>query len=398
MKIKRLAVFLFACFVVGALLLPPVVTAGAQALATVTRTFIPPSVTPTNYVKTCSIGTPSGWGTYTPSPLWGLECGACVSEFGTSTPTITPPPWLGTGTPPVGCTPAVGGTPAVTGTPANSCYFLPTVTTTPLSVGSISCDMSHTSVGFNCQQINSRTLKYSGMNYVAYPAGNHPLQVSFTSSVVGSFTAYSRLEVLTAPGLTFMYIGSNDNTADTTVTTRMGNSNYIVGNLAILPMTRFYENNPSHADRVNVGIYDGEMIMPSNFWHTYQIVTGSLYTYKSFYFEGSSAGSITISIDPINNISTPSPTGTPYFDTGYCSSVAPPLDDFGFDLFMPDGEVNCSMGWDSFEVGNNVVPAVQICFQPSLFGVIKMFGGEYEIGMLALAAAGAFIWRFMRTV
>jgi hypothetical protein len=99
----------------------------------------------------------------------------------------------------------------------------------------------------------------------------------------------------------------------------------------------------------------------------------------------------------LGGTATPVPTQA-VFDTGFCASVSPVVDGFGFDLFIPDGEPNCSMGWDEFGVGDYTIPAAQICLQPSQFGVIRLFGSDYEIGIYALAAAAAFYWRYFRTV
>jgi hypothetical protein len=73
------------------------------------------------------------------------------------------------------------------------------------------------------------------------------------------------------------------------------------------------------------------------------------------------------------------------------------LDDFGWDLFVNDGEPNCSVGWGEFTVADTTIPAVEICLQPVQVGVVKLFGVEYEMGIYFLALCAAFMWRYMRT-
>lgn len=360
---RNLLFFLIGCALIGFLALPPLVSVGAQVLATITatQTFIPPSPTATGFAKSCPVGTPAGWGTYTPSPLWGLECGACASIQGTGTPTQTVIPWIGTGTPPVGCTPFPSGT----GTPSAGCVS-PTRTATIAPT--------------------STSLPSSGW----YFNGDYPC----TTPVAGTFN-YCKID----------------------------------GNNKLLKVTYVFVNNvwdvqgkqgtvtaidPSSSSQEHLHIYATLLTNP-----TMAIGTGAallkdvatlildqdrnlMADIGFIQWAHSASFSFILSIDtpyviPVAT-STPTPTATPYYDGGYCSTIAPPLSDFGFDLFVPSGVANCSLGWDAFTAGTIEVPAVKICFQPSEFGVIKLFGADYEIGIIALAAAAAFIWRFMRTV
>ena len=173
-------------------------------------------------------------------------------------------------------------------------------------------------------------------------------------------------------------------------------------------------NSSNHNVYVSVDVETSGTVQTLSLLNSGQIRNGHYeYIYQTGYvnghlFSGIAGGvgmntTMTIYIMPQPVISTPSPSTptsfpTPYFDTGYCSSIAPTISEFGFELFKPDGVENCNMGWDEWTVGGYTMPAVQICFQPSDFGVIRMFGREFEVGTMALVAAAAFIWRFLRTV
>lgn len=397
--VKRLFSFLVACFIVGVLLLPPAVAVGASVLSTVTATFIPPSPSPTPINKTCPVGTPSGWGTYTPSPLWAIECGQCDAVAGTATPTVTPTLWLGTGTPPVGCTPI----PAGTGTPSPSCGFAPTATASPspsptpsnscggsISVTNISLPAINSvttliSNSLVCEIINGTSVWCHGQivyrdNHATSDMGWQGVQVSI-SPLPNTKTVYIRNKNWSAGGLTLsMYSGAHSGSATIGGGTGAGTCDGIG----------------------DIGGQDRNNVCGSGSGGITTLILAVVST-------GASGNISTNNIDSTFSLSqdlaclvtpmvSPSPSPTPYVNSGYCSSIAPPLDDFSFDLFKNDGAVNCDMGWDGFTVGETEFPSVQICFQPVQFGVIKMFGQEYELGVIALAVATAFIWRFMRTV
>jgi hypothetical protein len=107
---------------------------------------------------------------------------------------------------------------------------------------------------------------------------------------------------------------------------------------------------------------------------------------------------IRVSTDDCSFLGSATATPAPY-DGGYCGSIAPAISSgFGFDLFVPDGAPNCDLGWDEFGFDEYTVPAVQICLQPSEFGVVTLFGNSYEVGIYGLVAAAAFFYRFWRTI
>lgn len=463
---------------------------------TSTATFKPPSPVPTVINKVCPVGTPAGWGTYTPSPLWALECSSCASI---TTPTVTASPsavptWDGTGTPVPTAT--ITNTPTVTPTVAPICNPLyPTPTVLPQSTVVPQTVVNNTALTYSA----GWTLgTYSGM----YQNDNHQ------SNVVGSYYTYdfvgNSIAIYgwrhTSGGTAQVYI---DNVLHGTYS---ANGTFVINFLHYTASGFGYGSHTLkvvHASGAYIGvdklIYTGLSITPtpisgsftwlsggtpSGFNGTYgKIVysggppaagTGLLFTvnfspnaarqitykivatnhevtanggntanmfvgvagvnvgnmvsvsgtdvtsYGNYYgYLTVTAGNMSVSFDTpsdwpnsgqtdisIELWSYPTcdlvPFGTatpaPYFDTGYCASVAPVSDDFGFDLFVPDGALNCSLGWDAVTLGENVFPAVQICFQPSIFGVIFLFGEDYEIGFLALGVAAAFIYRFVRTV
>jgi hypothetical protein len=110
-----------------------------------------------------------------------------------------------------------------------------------------------------------------------------------------------------------------------------------------------------------------------------------------------------LSIYPIDQppVIETTPTPSP-FEGLYCSTVNGAGQDldlgFGFDLFVEDGALNCNVGWEEFGFLDYTIPAVQICLQPVQFGVVEMWGEEFEMGLLGLVILVAFAWRYLRTV
>jgi len=397
MRIRRLFFYFFGFALIGFLLAPVGVQAvqAFQVTMTGTATFIPPSATPASGNFTCPQGTPAGWGTYTPSPLWSVQCGNC-SAITTPTPTLTYPTgtaspiptWNGTGTPYT-----------FTPSPSPTVTVLPTVT--PPTSQQITCASGHT--GWTCAGVDYNTILYTCTNSNGTYCDNDTLPYSANSSLF--------------PNVQIMFVTGNLHTGGGV---NMSYWSYRSGSPA---PTAFYI-----WDSVNLANY---LYLPGSYWtsgganyywggnavgavyyHTL-INTGQIdYSGGQQTASGARVGINTkfyISVDPAAFTPTPTPTvtgtpltptitPTPFMDTGYCSTVAPPSSDFGFNLFIPIGEPNCDMGWNEFTVGTYVVPAAQICVQPSEFGVITLFGQPYEIGIFALAAAAAFFWRFFRTV
>ena len=349
-----LTFFFVAFFLLG---FYPTIRAGAIALATVTATFIPPTASPTNALGSCPIGTPAGWGTYTPSPLWLIECGEC-SVTATPTPDLCRVNVIPT-------MPAM--LPGDDSTPQPTSTLLPFCVTPSPTV----------SIPTSTPEPN-----YYELRWVAGESDSNR-QYSY---VEGTDKQVVRIE-LHVPG-SGGYWNSNIQSVP-----RVANPPVYMGDIFL-----YVEHASPYINFEGGQVYSGGS--GSKYWgrvdqwngsYTNPANTGDWYV---IYF---SLGELYIP-SVATETPTPEPTSTPFLDTGYCSYVVPPVDDFGFELFVDDGDPFCNLGWQEFEAGSLVVPAVQICFQPSQFGVITLFGSPFEIGTLALGAAGAFIWRFFRTV
>jgi|GEM_PF-5007955 len=360
----------------------PAGSAVAYQIATVTATgtFIPPSVTPTSWGNSCPVGTPAGWGTYTPSALWLVECGNCQSVItptstGTAVPTLDgtlyPTEFSATGT-----AEYLTGTPTVISTP------------TPTSISNSSYFFSCSSIGISgatCTQINDYSFR------IDFNGGGSAFgsKIIFSSSS-NVATVYYDANYLLSYEIGYGLPDANDNFIF---------SGFVSENNS--PILQFM--NGYDSSWVGWGwsglksvVRTGEFIL-SQYTET-SFMSGG--TDNRVYMSYPSGGTLFLSALPFSNLTpTPEVTSTPQIlDTGYCSSVSPVIADFGFSLFLPDGAPNCDMGWDEFGVGEYIIPAVQICFQPSQFGVIRLFGNDYEVGIYGLAAAAAFLWRYFRTV
>ncbi|MBI5945357.1 MAG: hypothetical protein HY864_13390 [Chloroflexi bacterium] len=374
MKPVKLFAFLAVSFFVGFSFIAP---ASVYAYQLATATFIPPSATPTSASYSCPVGTPAGWGTYTPSPLWELTCGNCSVVM---SPTVSPSPsalptWSLTGTPPVGCTPFPYN---VTGLPPTGCEYAPTQTPTPLPTSTPSACGGFT-VSF--VSVNNVWGNAAGSLSCVPEGENYRCTGTFTGTDMHDTTDYPFTFVLRFTNYMGMYI--------------IGHEDISLGQYGLFP---------NRDIQVTGNNQFGGWMNPLNGWSW----SGNQNNYDMSFGIGTGGVSGTpqlVTVDLLfarsaacSILPTPSPIPTVMPDTGYCSSVAPTIDEFGFDLFVADGAPNCNMGWNEFVVGAYTVPAVQICLQPSQFGVIRLFGGDYEVGIYALAAAAAFLWRFLRTV
>lgn len=360
---KKLLYSMIGLFFVGFTFLSPgAVALARQVTATITATFIPPSVTPTTmYNFECPVGTPAGWGTYTPSPLWYLECEYCVwTPTSTALPPTITPTHDGTGTPYPTAT--VTTTPVYTPTPeANPIRFNPD-------------ELSHgVTNGVSVIDVVSPSLLH-----ISYTGDWNPYISDITISIVDTLLRPEAFSYDLYYYVTFA--GTHD----------PWNAPMQCFNAWYAPM-----NCSAPAGGVVTGVFHED-----EFWGA----TGSV-AFFGTYFDPNSWGSRSFDAwlslhapyEPSSSTPTPTVTVTPA-GYGFCNTVAPVDPAFGFDLFVPDGEPNCDMGWDEFGVGDYTIPAVQICFQPSQFGVIRLFGKDYEVGIYGLAAAAAFLWRYFRTV
>ncbi|MBI3167258.1 MAG: hypothetical protein HYZ22_02185 [Chloroflexi bacterium] len=533
MNTKKVLVGMFGSLFVGFFLLSPggVMMALAQ-IATSTPTFIPPSVTPTSLEFTCPVGTPAGWGTYTPSALWQLECSSCASVVTPTVPadTVTPDPTqysvqttqqaiCQTAVASGGVTPEACGsfpiatvtpTAFVTGTAPVTCSgSLPTVMPTNSAIPSSWLIVQETGLIYSgswtlgaCASCSGGNEKYSNVvgDYFTYtanttgfrfvqkikdnygvakiyidgnfitnvdlysasllyqqvvyeitnlPYGSHTLKVEVLGQKQSSSSNYwvgvDYVSYYSIPSTQVLAgiacnPGAGDCVSDGThATVTYSGSATAIGNYfslspAGVPLQVTVSVTMTHAESSGYsanGVYDSLSIVQSVQGAVYQDsqwcvgVAGTYSTCSAthtgvytvtpnagdarFYVgttqaaDYPSSSTMTYTIDVwigVQCMTTPTPsvTSTPYFDTGFCSSVSPTIDEFGFDLFIPDGAPNCNMGWEAFGVGVYTVPAVQICFQPSQFGVIRLFGEDYEVGVYGLAAAAAFLWRYFRTV
>lgn len=337
---------------------------GAEVLRQVTvtpsPTFIPPSVTPTSIAFACPVGTPLGYGTYTPSPLWNATCGACASlPTSTVVPTLTIPPltltsaWLtATSTPtrtPTSIPPTITPTPSGGSFQVSECR-LGSFLTSP--TGSL---VSNPAIG-----VTTYTATCSGTasatNSSTSGGGNLNIKFQTDRGIIGGNTTWYYDIVGTYTGSGYECV------ADGTVGACSGSITVSSGHDPVF-VYRARDDGPY------VGTISANVFM-------------------------------TVSTSPIN--ATPAPTATPttipYIPT-YCSSVTPTYDDFGFDLFIEDGDPFCEMGWDEWEITDDVyLPAVQICLQPVLFGVVRLFAIDFEMGTYGLVAAAAYFLRWLRTV
>jgi len=337
--------FIFAGLACAALFLFSFSSASAQT----------PTVTPSPSAVVsgdCPRSLPVGWGLYTPSPLWSVECGDCPVFI---TPTVTP-------------------SPSASGTP--SAFITPTVTPSPSAVSPLL--LCSSSLNVTCSSVDDVTISFvapSGDNY------SNGANFGYSSNVGGIL--YARLEVLSGSGVAYSHQYSTDYRPLV----------FQVGNVEGYTLPTLHSVGYSTYEEADLGVYDfsfdmGDEIFQDDFVYMTSILGDSV---NRFYFRFGSV--LTLSLSPTFEYIPPP------VDVGYCSTVLPPISsDFGFDLFIPDGVSNCSMGWDAFEVGSYIIPAVTICFQPSNFGVVTLFGTAYDVGVYALASAGAFFYRYLRTV
>lgn len=381
MNAKKVLIGIMGSLFVGFFLLSPGGVMALSQLATNTPTFIPPSVTPTDINFTCPIGTPAGWGTYTPSALWQLECSSCASVATptmTAAPTFTPNPTYVYMTQAACQTAPAGGEACYTPTlspPTATITMTPTAATGTLNMYAANLGVSGSPYigGQTGSYTSNPVLNTPGQLYVI----TGTVSANDGNNVIGGNVRYDFwFDPLITSGIQTIYVSWQI----TNVIGGSGASAYSpTGTTATTGSTTF-SNQYNTNRQISIGASSSGARNSGTFGATFTLWV-STYPY-----------------DPTAT-ATPTITPTPYFDTGYCSSVAPTVDGFGFDLFVPDGEPNCNMGWNEFGVGEEyTVPAVQICFQPSQFGVIRMFNEDYEVGVYGLAAAAAFLWRYFRTV
>jgi hypothetical protein len=370
MRTKTIMGFLFGFFIIGFVTMPVSAEVLRQITITPSPTFIPPSITPTTYSYACPVGTPLGWGTYTPSPLWQTTCGACASlPTSTIVPTSTIIPLTGTAmaltaTSTITPSPSPTVTPTRTATPVSSFYFgnLEVTWNNPSGEGNYSCTSNPVSTGQSSITC-SGNLKYTDASTSAGYATYFGFKFRGDANTGSIPATYYYSISYTGNGVHNYCDNENSFNMSTTIPCSSGtltgatNTTYFLG---------------VRSDSFSTNSFTGVVGGPFSI------------TVQSYPLEAATA------------TPTLTPTTIPYIST-YCSSVAPQFDDFGFDLFQPEGEPNCAIGWDEFGVGDYTMPAAQICLQPSKFGVIRLFAIDYEVGVYGLVAAAAFFYRFFRT-
>jgi len=358
----------------------PTPLGSSTVVAHTTATYVSatPGFTPTGVSFVCPLTTPVGWGTYTPSPLWMIECAGCGATL-TSTVTAVPT-WSGTGTPPSPTSTSIS-TPTPYVTP-DGCVLPVATFLSTIEPGSsfINCYIQS---GGTCTLISPTVYRfvYSGdanemdWGFEFVPA-SVPVQVTVDGQVSLAETYGDPQNPVNRAEGDF-HINVFGNTM----------SQYDVTDWCYGPIA--YQS------------------MCANSIHRTYTMVGPGWPYGGFSFKQSWYPDWP-SEDVMNydflvtlgavcaQYGTPMPPGTPV--VSYCASVSPLDSGFGWDVFVDDGAKNCDMGWSEFSIGDYDIPAVQICLQPVQFGVIKLFGNSYEVGVFGLVVMAAFFWRFWRTI
>lgn len=300
----------------------------------------------TPFGNSCPTGFPTGWGTYTPSPLWWLDCGYC---FASASPTVASSPTVTV----TGTLPTTTSTPAPTSTFAS--YY--TFDSWTLGTGDTRTCGSIAN-GFYC---DFDIVSPSGL-----PTLNWTRTATSASVVVIDATATGEFNYPYDPDLDGQHdIGFSTGSYPAIGTGVLVHYSYTVPSNKT-QITTYWSSHGSH----------------SHHWW------GRIYVFPG------SAQSTATSTAVTTATLTPTITTTP--EASVCTDMTP-ANDFWWELFEPDGEPNCSMGWEEFTVGDTVVPGVTICLQPVIVGVVGLFGTEYNMDILFLALLAAFVWRFMRT-
>jgi len=298
--------------------------------------------TPTStvvYGDTCGTrgATPAGWGTVTPGYLWLETCGGCLTPLPTASRTSTP---TATRTPTVTSTSL---TPVATSTPSRT----PTPTPTTVVYDPL---------------MDTSDIRYANSKYYAYfgalPDGYH------MSTGTGVDEGYA--------------------------------VNYVMGDFA----GTCFDSNGDQGDASGFAVYCWRAGIGGVTYYDNSdpgcAAIGSVTS--ACRFETSINGALTrVRVWRIVNNPTPTPTITPTpGPVTYCNNLAVADDVFEFDVVVNDGEATCG-GWDEVTIGDDVLPALEVCWQPVRFGVLTILGSQYNLDNLALVAAATLILRFMRT-
>jgi len=345
--------------------------ASAQTETPGTPTLTPVPLTPTSTpdLSYCPEGLPEGWGTVTPSYLWMDTCQACLDVL-TPADTPTPQPSVTPGGPTLTPSPTV----TVSPTPPAGVFYPPN----NLMIGDLyGCG------AFGCDA-NSWTFDYSCVDY----GSSMTCLVDWMAvDGRGDYDMWGGLGMgVTAPvqGTTY-YFGSKEMAPGVHIYDR-----YVYQPVPYELSTWGYLAQGSDPHLVNT-VYD-----PYNGGLGLWLFTvGGQGTWTGQMCLFMSTSEITDFSSCEAGTPTPYPTSVPLT----CGSVGSedPNYGFSFEIFVPDGPMTCG-GWAETGVGDNFLPPFELCFQPSQFGVVRLFAVEFELGTLAVIAAAAWIWRYLRTV
>ena len=392
------AVSVFIVLVV--IFLPGGVASGQEPTPTRTATITAPApyqvATFANVANSldCPVGAPAGWMTVTPGAAWDFLCGQCFfTPAPTSTAAVTP--WIGTGTPPVGCTPAANGTPIVNGTPpANSCVYFqtPTATITATPAPTVYFDTSVCSDNY----YSSFSCNFIGSDKV-------------TIHKVGSWTPNNwnlTLRVLGASGSQVnLYQDGTVKLCPTCTSKSMGWGFIDIGSGVFQTVGASPVAAVSTASTTIASGQTSKTILWS-FFTTSTTYTGRDYDI-TIYLNGSQ-----------NSTPTPAPTQTGTPNPNYCASVQSVDSDLEnndvfsysgfqvgatscFDLGGPGFNVNAYdfgtllNGFYQFFANDPQAWVAHICLQGLNIGVVKIMGMEISLHVFALVAGLGLLIRNM---
>lgn len=338
-----------------------------------------PTASPTMDFSCPGSLSPEGYGVVTPSAFWLLNCGHCLPT-GTAEPSVTPRPSATVSGPDLQLTANSWLTASPTASqvvPTATLEVLPTIAATPIPpLGNFRVWVDNS---------GASPFDQSSVSCVFHGADGHTTTINLLSGVQREvvYPAYGECHITAVShggwwGWEAITIYFRDLPQGWTASGIVHNWQFSQGYYDVPVFGTRDEQNASFTVQV-----DGANQDP-------RTVTLDL------------AFEILASAQPEPS-PTPSPTPGPASYGGYCSGINQhSYDDFGFDLFQDDGPPNCDMGWVSRDFGTGEdtyhLPGVRICLQPSRFGVIRLFGENYEMGTIAIVMAVALAYRFIRTM
>lgn len=333
-------------------------------------------VTPTIPVNlTCPVGTPYGYGTITPNPLWELICVDCLPT-GTAYPTWTIPPEVQT---------AFAQTATSTSTP-----ITPTATNTPIPAycgGTVTCNGGAN--GGVCTQIDPYTVKFTGSST------NYPMEIHLLNNA--GITMYWSMFWELSGGYRGFIGDLTDNCGS------VGRSVTIKGHLdtpiKTLDILNTYDYGSWSRRWYRVfGEFESHYVEPNVTQNMYAKASWSdCALYQAYSWATSYA---LISSCSAGQYTTPTPSPTP--PSTYCSVVDDWTDDsqafswsgmtFGDSACVSTPEVDMEFLTFSF-----TIPEIKLCMQEVSFGVITVFALalSLDVFLIVLVAAWALNYFFI---